>query len=54
MVPKYVVSTTLDHVTWAITTVIVDDATGTVARMQQEPGEDLAICGDDITTETNR
>jgi dihydrofolate reductase len=43
--PKFVASTTLADATWSNTTIIAGDVPGAVARMKQEPGEDIALIG---------
>jgi dihydrofolate reductase len=43
--PKFVASTTLGTATWSNTTIIADDVPAVVARMKQEPGQDLALLG---------
>jgi dihydrofolate reductase len=43
--PKFVASTTLTDATWSNTTILADDVPQAVARMKQEPGEDIALIG---------
>ncbi len=43
--PKYVVSTTLDHAGWNNTTVIKGDVAGEVAKLKAGPGQDILIAG---------
>jgi len=42
---KYVVSSTLRDPTWNNTTVISDDVVGTIARLKQQPGQDIVQYG---------
>jgi dihydrofolate reductase len=44
-VPKYVFSKTLDKADWQNTTLIKGDAAGEVAKLKQQPGQDLFIFG---------
>lgn len=43
--PKYVVSTTLEHATWNNTTIIGGDLRGEVERLKRELGGDLLVAG---------
>jgi len=43
--PKVVFSRTLDRVSWSHTRLVKDDLAGEVARLREEPGEDMAILG---------
>jgi dihydrofolate reductase len=44
-VPKYVVSRTLDDVTWSNSTLIYGDVAEAVARLKQEPGDEIQVTG---------
>lgn len=44
-IPKYVVSSTLDSGTWHPTTVISGDVEAEVARLKEQPGQDILIYG---------
>jgi dihydrofolate reductase len=50
--PKFVASTTLTEATWSNTTIIADDVPKVVARMKQQPGNDLAIIGSSTLAST--
>ena len=41
--PKVVVSTTLDRAGWGPTTVISRDVTAALARLKQQPGQDISV-----------
>ena len=41
VMPKYVVSTTLEAAEWANTTVIADDVVGEIRRLKEQPGQDI-------------
>jgi dihydrofolate reductase len=43
--PKYVVSTTLDKAEWTNSTVIKDHVAEEVARLKEQPGQDILIFG---------
>jgi len=43
--PKYVVSTTLQSAEWSNSTIINSDVTAEVARLKEEPGQDILIFG---------
>jgi len=43
--PKYVVSSTLQHPSWANTTVIAGDVVGEIAGMKRQPGKDIVQYG---------
>jgi dihydrofolate reductase len=43
--PKYVVSRTLDEVTWQNSTLLGPDFAGEVARLKEEPGKDISVIG---------
>ena len=43
--PKYVVSSTLQKADWTNSTIISGNATEAVARLKQQPGQDLVIMG---------
>jgi dihydrofolate reductase len=43
--PKYVVSTTLENPEWINTTVIWENMPEAVARLRQEPGQDILVAG---------
>ena len=43
--PKYVVSTTLDEVTWQNSTLLGAELADEVSRLKQQPGKDIAISG---------
>ena len=43
--PKYVVSTTLQHPDWANTTVIASDVVDEIRRLKQQPGLDIVQYG---------
>src|SRR5690606_4715602 len=44
-VPKYVFSRTLDQADWNNTTLLKEDAGAAVARLKEQPGQDLFIFG---------
>jgi dihydrofolate reductase len=43
--PKYVVSTTLDKAEWNNSTIIKGDVAEEVARLKQQPGQDILVAG---------
>ena len=44
-VPKYVASRTLDEVTWTNSTLIEGDVAEAVARLKEEPGDEIQVTG---------
>jgi dihydrofolate reductase len=44
-VPKYVASRTIDEVTWHNSTLIQDDLADAVARLKEEPGDEIQVTG---------
>ena len=44
-VPKYVASRTLDQVTWQNSTLIEGDVVDAVAKLKQEPGDEIQVTG---------
>lgn len=44
-IPKYVVSTTLESVTWSNSTLLSGDLAAEIARLKQQPGKDISITG---------
>jgi dihydrofolate reductase len=42
---KYVASRTLERVEWEPTTIISDDVPGEVARLKEQPGQNIAVLG---------
>lgn len=44
-IPKYVVSTTLQSVTWNNSTLLSGDLPSEIARLKQVPGEDIGVGG---------
>ncbi|MGH3085778.1 MAG: dihydrofolate reductase family protein [Rubrobacteraceae bacterium] len=43
--PKYVVSTTLDEVEWSNSTLVKGDVAEEIAKLKQQPGENIGITG---------
>jgi dihydrofolate reductase len=43
--PKYVVSTTLDEVTWQNSTLLGPDLDGELSKLKQQPGKEISIAG---------
>jgi dihydrofolate reductase len=43
--PKYVVSTTLEHAEWNNSTVLSGDVAEEVGRLRQQPGRDILVAG---------
>ena len=43
--PKYVVSSTLKKAEWNNSTIIDKNVVDEVARLKQQPGEDILVCG---------
>lgn len=43
--PKYVVSTTLDKVEWANSTLINTDVAGEITKLKNQPGKDIGVYG---------
>jgi dihydrofolate reductase len=50
--PKYVVSTTLQHPTWLDTHVIRDDVAGEISRLRQQRGRDMLVAGSSTLVQT--
>lgn len=44
-IPKYVVSTTMDRAEWNNSTVIKENAAAEVAKLKQQPGQDILLAG---------
>jgi dihydrofolate reductase len=51
-VPKYVASRTLDEVTWNNATLIQGDVAEAVARLKDEPGDEIQVTGSGELTQT--
>lgn len=44
-IPKYVASTTLQDVSWQNSTLIRGPLADEIARLKQQPGKDISVCG---------
>jgi len=50
-IPKYVVSTSLDEITWSNTHLIKDDIVRQLRALKEDPGQDILVAGSGVLIE---